>query len=119
MERIKFFAWCYFAVGLSFILPVYDVTAKQVRYEPRWESLDSRPTPQWFTDAKFGIFIHWGIYSVPAWAPTKGIGVHDGYAEWYWKGIKGEKKIRNNPSLYSLMLFVNTSPRSGPKLRLI
>jgi len=47
-------------------------------YEPRWESLDSRPTPQWFQDAKFGIFIHWGVYSVPAWGPKTR------YAEWYW-----------------------------------
>jgi alpha-L-fucosidase len=34
--------------------------------------------PTWFTDAKFGIFIHWGVYSVPAWAPV------GQYAEWYW-----------------------------------
>lgn len=47
-------------------------------YEPTWESLETRETPQWYTDAKFGIFIHWGLYSVPAWAP-KGE-----YAEWYW-----------------------------------
>ena len=35
-------------------------------YEPTFESLDSHPTPKWFRDAKFGIFIHWGVYSVPA-----------------------------------------------------
>lgn len=46
-------------------------------YEPTWESLDARPTPRWFTDAKFGVFVCWGLYSVPAWTP-KG---H--YAEWY------------------------------------
>lgn len=34
--------------------------------------------PSWFTDAKLGIFIHWGVYSVPAWAPV------GAYAEWYW-----------------------------------
>jgi alpha-L-fucosidase len=39
-------------------------------YENNWESINSRPTPDWFEDAKFGIFIHWGIYSVPAWAPA-------------------------------------------------
>ena len=47
-------------------------------YEPNWKSLDQRPTPQWFEDAKFGIFIHWGVYSVPAW------GEKTKYAEWYW-----------------------------------
>jgi alpha-L-fucosidase len=35
-------------------------------YEPTFESLESHPIPQWFRDAKFGIFIHWGVYSVPA-----------------------------------------------------
>ena len=30
-------------------------------YQPSWESIDKRPTPAWFTDAKFGIFIHWGV----------------------------------------------------------
>ena len=34
-------------------------------YTPDWESLDKRPVPSWFEDAKFGIFIHWGLYSVP------------------------------------------------------
>ncbi|HZK38596.1 MAG TPA: alpha-L-fucosidase [Clostridia bacterium] len=46
-------------------------------YKNNWESLNSRPIPSWFEDAKFGIFIHWGLYSVPAYAP-KG-----NYAEWY------------------------------------
>ena len=39
-------------------------------YEAKWESLDRRPVPQWWRDAKFGIFVHWGPYSVPAYAPT-------------------------------------------------
>jgi alpha-L-fucosidase len=46
-------------------------------YQPNWSSLDTRPVPAWFGQAKFGIFIHWGLYAVPAWAP-KG---H--YSEWY------------------------------------
>lgn len=35
-------------------------------YEATWESLSRHETPSWFRDAKFGIFIHWGVYSVPA-----------------------------------------------------
>ena len=35
-----------------------------MKYENNWESLNSRPVPEWFADAKFGIFIHWGLYSV-------------------------------------------------------
>ena len=52
------------------------------KYEGKWESLDTRPTPQWFKDAKFGIFIHWGLYSVPAWGPI------GSYAEWYLNGLQ-------------------------------
>jgi alpha-L-fucosidase len=35
-------------------------------YLPTWRSLRTHPTPQWFKDAKFGIYTHWGVYSVPA-----------------------------------------------------
>ena len=71
---------------ILFILALF--TAIQVvgqKYQPTWESIDSRPVPQWFEDAKFGIFIHWGVYSVPAWAPANAdIGVYAKYSEWYW-----------------------------------
>lgn len=60
-------------------------TAAAPRYEPRWESLDQRPTPEWFADAKFGVFIHWGVYSVPAW------GAREQYAEWYWNNMSNKK----------------------------
>ncbi|MDD2763325.1 MAG: alpha-L-fucosidase [Opitutaceae bacterium] len=53
-------------------------------YEPNWESLDQRPTPAWFLDAKFGVFIHWGVYAVPAWGKV------GEYAEWYWYKIKSD-----------------------------
>lgn len=46
-------------------------------YENNWTSLNSRKVPEWFGDAKFGIFIHWGLYSVPAYT-EKGA-----YSEWY------------------------------------
>ena len=38
----------------------------QGRFEPTWESLKQYTIPEWYIDAKFGIFIHWGLYSVPA-----------------------------------------------------
>jgi alpha-L-fucosidase len=44
-------------------------------YEPTWESLHQYRVPDWFQNAKFGIFIHWGVYSVPAvfdeWYPRR------------------------------------------------
>ena len=54
----------------------------ETRYQPNWASIDSRPIPGWYDDAKFGIFVHWGLYSVPAWGP-KGK-----YAEWYWNAME-------------------------------
>lgn len=53
-----------------------------MKYENSWGSLNSRPVPQWFADAKFGIFIHWGLYSVPAYT------ARGQYAEWYRDQIK-------------------------------
>ncbi len=63
------------------------------RYEATWASIDSRPVPAWFEDAKFGIFIHWGLFSVPAFGPTArdGVGVYDRYAEWYWRKVTDPK----------------------------
>jgi alpha-L-fucosidase len=52
------------------------------KYEPNWESINSRPIPEWFVDAKFGIFIHWGVYSVPAYRPVSER-MYETYAEWY------------------------------------
>lgn len=54
------------------------------KFEPSWDSLDKRTLPSWYDDAKFGIFIHWGVYSVPS------IG-----SEWFWKNWKGTEKLQN------------------------
>ena len=53
------------------------------KYDASWESLNTRPCPQWWKDAKFGIFVHWGLYSVPAFAPYDKASVHGCYAEHY------------------------------------
>ena len=37
------------------------------KYEPNWESLSAYEVPEWFMDGKLGIFIHWGVYAVPAY----------------------------------------------------
>jgi len=68
-------------------------------YQPTLESVKSHPMPNWYDDAKFGIFIHWGIYSVPAYAPhgeltaeklIKGeLGFAESpYAEWYQNSLR-------------------------------
>ena len=70
--------------------------AGQGRYEPTWESIDRRPSPQWYTDAKFGIFIHWGVYSVPAFAAVN-VKDENPYAEWYWNSLT-EGKLAKSPA---------------------
>jgi alpha-L-fucosidase len=64
-------------------------------YQPNWESLDRRATPAWFQDARFGIFIHWGLYSVPSWAAA-GVSNEQQYAEWYWNSITRGKSLPAN-----------------------
>src|SRR5215471_19039918 len=69
----------------------------ETAYFPTWESIDARPTPAWFTHDKFGIFIHWGTYSVPAYAPV--IPGKLAYAEWYWHALT---KGRTDPNADAL-----------------
>ncbi|MGA0069188.1 MAG: alpha-L-fucosidase, partial [Miltoncostaeaceae bacterium] len=38
-------------------------------YESSWDSVGTHEVPSWYDDAKLGIFLHWGLYSVPGWAP--------------------------------------------------
>ncbi len=48
------------------ILRQVDSTIQQGPFRADWESLQKYEVPEWYRDAKFGIFIHWGLYSVPA-----------------------------------------------------
>lgn len=67
------------------------------KFYPVWQSLETHKVPAWYGDAKLGIFIHWGLYSVPAWAPTSGeLGkvpvnrwfYENAYAEWYLNSLR-------------------------------
>lgn len=51
------------------------------QYEATWESLDSRPLPEWYDKAKVGIFLHWGVFSVPSFG-----------SEWFWSSWTGNFK---------------------------
>jgi len=53
---------------------------KTSRYTADWTSLDARPIPQWYDEAKIGIFIHWGVFSVPSY-----------HGEWFWENWRGRK----------------------------
>ncbi|HRI22363.1 MAG TPA: alpha-L-fucosidase, partial [Panacibacter sp.] len=67
--------------SLLVILLFAAAAAYAQTYSPTWQSLDTRAVPQWYKDVKFGIFIHWGVYAVPAYT-RKG-----SYAEWYQNGL--------------------------------
>ncbi|MGA7873886.1 MAG: alpha-L-fucosidase [Candidatus Binatus sp.] len=73
------------------------------RYEPTLDSVRSHPLPDWYQDAKLGIFVHWGLYSVPGWAASRrdpysiiaerGFDAYfreNPYAEWYLNTLKFE-----------------------------
>ena len=59
---------------------VQSVSLSYARYEPNWPSIDSRPLPPWYDEAKIGIFLHWGVFSVPSFGSE--------WFWWYWKGTK-------------------------------
>jgi len=84
------------AIGFlcALIMLASATLATAQNYQPTWDSLDQRPTPKWFPDAKFGIIIHWGVYSVPSYAPV--LPGHLAYAEWYWHAIT-EGKTSKDP----------------------
>lgn len=64
-------------------------------YDPTWESLETRPLPNWYGEAKVGIFIHWGIFSVPSFG-----------SEWFWfDWHEGKNRDYGN--------FVNATERPG------
>lgn len=69
------------------------------KFEATVQSLEKHEIPEWYEDAKLGIFITWGLYSVPGWAPTTGeLGSmsmkqffqSNPYAEWYWNSMRIE-----------------------------
>jgi alpha-L-fucosidase len=77
-----------------FVLIAFAAALGAQPYQPNWESLDKRPAPAWFTDAKFGVFIHWGVYSAPAFAPV--IPGKLAYAEWYWNALMNGRNSNAN-----------------------
>lgn len=50
-------------------------------YDPTWASLDTRPLPPWYDEAKIGIFLHWGVFSVPSYM-----------SEWFWEYWRTDNK---------------------------
>ena len=81
------------------VLALCGQAAKPQKYDATIESLNRHPLPAWYDDAKLGIFIHWGLYSVPGWAvltpeselqklsPAEYL-KRNPYAEWYYNTLR-------------------------------
>ncbi|BFZ03722.1 hypothetical protein BsWGS_06761 [Bradybaena similaris] len=67
------------------VLTSLFVPGLAVRYQPTWDSLDARPLPDWYDEAKFGIFIHWGVFSVPSYMSE--------WLWWEWQGVHDKKAV--------------------------
>ena len=77
-----------FLLTLAVVCFFFGSIFAQKKYKADWKDLNTRPVPEWFTDAKFGIFIHWGPYSVPAYS-KKGT-----YSEWYFSHLSSKKETQ-------------------------
>ena len=77
------------------------VAFADAKYEANWNSLNTRPCPQWWKDARFGIFVHWGVYSVPAFAPHDTNSVYECYAEHYANPKRWEKEDSAFPAYHA------------------
>ncbi|MBR2959841.1 MAG: alpha-L-fucosidase [Bacteroidales bacterium] len=85
-------------IALSLSLAAASGLMAQTEQE-KWDLLNERGYPQWFSDAKLGIFVHWGLYSVPAYAGK------EGYSEWLYKGL-----MNREPGRMKIMsLYADTS----------
>jgi alpha-L-fucosidase len=73
------------------ILRQVDSTIQQGPFRADWESLHKYEVPEWYRDAKFGIFIHWGLYSVPAFG-----------SEWYPRDMyrEGSDEYKHHIATY-------------------
>ncbi|WP_202925587.1 alpha-L-fucosidase [Edaphobacter sp. 12200R-103] len=69
----------------------HEISASGVPFHATWNSLAAYRTPDWFRDAKFGIFLHWGVYSVPAFGN-----------EWYSRNmyVPGSSAYRHHVATY-------------------
>jgi alpha-L-fucosidase len=78
-------------IARAALLKDVDTVDYQGRFRPDWESLQEYEVPEWYKDAKFGIFIHWGAYSVPAFGN-----------EWYPRNMyrQGSKEYKHHVATY-------------------
>lgn len=67
---------CVHLIVLVFLVTIWRTECQpknSTKYLPTWDSIDSRPLPSWYDQDKIGIFVHWGVFSVPSFG-----------SEWFW-----------------------------------
>ena len=79
-------------------------------YQPTWDSLDSRPSPAWYDEAKLGIFVHWGPYSVP--------GIVSEWFWFYWRRNDQTRQSRNTYHSSHLHYLIINSPLTKHRINI-
>jgi alpha-L-fucosidase len=88
VERGFHCGWRVAALGIALIgltVPARaDPAPIRQLYEPTWQSLDRRPVARWWLDAKFGVYVHWTLTSVPSWG---------NHASFYWPNLLKSREL--------------------------
>lgn len=112
-------AWILIICCYNSFAQYIDISGEHQVYTGDLDQLKTHESPEWFNKAKLGIFIHWGLYSIPAYAPTevsveelfaelvnenadkaelqkaaRNWFINNGYAEWYLNSLR----IKNSPT---------------------
>ncbi len=73
--------------GIALVVKADEPALKRRAYEPTWEWLDQRPVAPWWLDAKFGIYVHWTLASVPGWG---------NHSSFYWPNLLKSRQMEAN-----------------------
>ena len=74
--------------------PMLEDVIKEGPFKPKWVSLVTHPTPDWFINDKVGLSACWGVYAVPGWTPRKDSPFGVAYAEWYWEWLLNNNAVK-------------------------
>ena len=77
-----------------FVFCLLICSSQEKRFEPTWQSLDTHVAPAWYDEAKLGIFMHWGLYSVPSFGTA-----------WFWERWKSK-------NIFYLLFFFHIRQQS-------
>jgi hypothetical protein len=98
---------------IALVVKADEQVPQRHAYEPTWESLDQRPVGPWWLDAKFGIYVHWTLASVPGWG---------NHSSFYWpNSLKSRQMEANGPrpaknAVVEVGLTMEVPPLSVDKL---